>query len=64
MKLKKLFQVLVLGGASLGALAQCGPGNSGDNDPPPTPPSDGGSSDNTDGGRLPDGGIQIGPHFW
>jgi hypothetical protein len=62
MKLKKLFQILVLGGASVGALSGCGPGDSGGNDPPP-PPNDGGTTGNTDGGqRLPDGGV--GPHFW
>lgn len=55
MKLKKLFQVLVVGGATLGA-AKCGPTS----DPNPPPPDDGGTT-NTDGGtRNLDGGV----HFW
>jgi hypothetical protein len=55
MKLKKLFQVLVLGGAAIGAV-KCGPDspNNGQNQNPLT--NDGGTS-----GGNPDGG---GVHFW
>jgi hypothetical protein len=58
MKIKKLFQVLVVGGATLGAVA-CGPGpdnNNGNNQNPLT--SDGGT-----GGGNNDGGGG-GTHFW
>jgi hypothetical protein len=56
MKLKKLFQVLVVGGAAIGAM-KCGPDTSNNNNQNNNAlTSDGG----TNGGN-PDGG---GVHFW
>lgn len=56
MKLKKLFHVLVVGGATLGA-AGCGPGP---DQPLPEPSTQ--NPPSTDGGTTtaPDSG----PHFW
>lgn len=60
MKLKRLFQVLVLGGASLVAVAACGGSES---NPPP------GNSVSPPGSLLPDGGVPgpndpPGPRIW
>jgi hypothetical protein len=67
MKLKKLFHVLVLGGAAVG-LPHCGPG-------PEADPNGSVSNGVNNGGTLPDGGTLPpsdggggggggGPHFW
>jgi hypothetical protein len=66
MKLKKLFQVLVLGGSSL-VGAHCGPGGG---DPTETGTSGIDGTDPTDGGTLTrdggptGGGGGGGPQFW
>jgi hypothetical protein len=63
MKLKKLFHVLVVGGATLGATMGCGPGGSDPNGQGTSPLSgnDGGSPDGGTGGGGGGGG---GPQFW
>jgi hypothetical protein len=62
MKLKRLFQVLVIGGATLGAAACGSSSNQNQQDPDSgnNDANDGGSTQTNDGGRNPDGG----PHFW
>ncbi len=62
MKLKKLFQVLVVGGAAL-AGAGCGPAES----PPGSSTSavnPGGGVTASDGGTSSDAGTSSGPNFW
>ena len=48
MHFKKLFQVLVLGGAVLGAAAGCAQANASDKDK--KPPADAGTTDSSGGG--------------
>jgi hypothetical protein len=58
MKLKKLFQVLVVGGAALGATVSttsCGPGSDNGKGTNPLTGADGGTTDGGGGG---------GPQFW
>jgi hypothetical protein len=61
MKLKRLFQVLVVGGATLGATMGCGPGGSSNCQGNNSPGGDGG---NPDGGSCGGGGGGGGPQFW
>ena len=59
MKLKRLFQVLVVGGATLGATVGttgCGPGSDNGQGTNPLTSGDGGTTDGGSGGG--------GPQFW